>query len=128
MSDRIRIIAVKKADMDKIDFREPIYWLDTKYMRISKYECRVDSLDKRLNCIINSGKKIVEGERIPCIVKPKTMYNCLNDEKKHIESIKKELMKENCYKGTIENFYNEVCDTIKFIEEIEDDEYLIIRI
>ena len=114
--------------MDKIDFRKPIYWFDTKYMRISKYECRVDSLSKRLNCIINSGKKIVEDERIPCIVKPETMCKYLNDEKKHIENIKKELMKEDCYKGIIENYYNEVCDTIKFIDELEDDEYLIIRI
>lgn len=118
METKIRFTAVKKSDMDKVDFNENLYWLDeSEYVRVAPLTWRLDSLPKRLSNIIDSGKKIIEGKRVPCIVKQKTILRYLEDEKNEVEGL-----------STLKDYVDVLNETIDFMNNVQEDEYIIIRI
>ena len=132
MSDHIHIIRTKRKHLNDIDFNDATFtsFIGDQKISFSVYSARLDSLSKRLNNIINSGKKLTK-DRLPVIVKTKTIEKFMNDEEIELDKI---------YTSMIENKEDKVCaDTVWevkemtrktaiFIEDTEEDEVIIITI
>ena len=132
MSEHIHIIRTKREYLKEIEFEDATFttFICDQRISFSVYSARLDSLSKRLNNIINSGKKLTK-DRLPVIVKTKTIEKFMNDEEIELDKI---------YKSMIENKEDKVCSdtvwkvkemtrkTAIFIEDTEEDEVIIITI
>ena len=132
MSEHIHIIKTKREHLNDIDFNNAtlLTYITDKEVSLSEYTSRLDSLSKRFNNIITSGKKLTK-DRLPVIVKTKTIEKFMNDEEIELDKI---------YKSMIENKEDKYCSdtvwkikemtrkTIIFIQNCKEDEVIIITI
>ena len=131
MSDRIKLVKVAKKDMDKINFSEPINFTKVpREMIISPLEIRVDSIDKRLSCIINASKHLVENERFPVIVKKQTILNYVDfwkeDFRKNYNlAVEK---KDKYVKKVLKNFFMQYELASRLIKNSTEEDNLILMI
>ena len=68
MSEHIHIIKTKREHLNDIDFNNAtlLTYITDKEVSLSEYTARLDSLSKRFNNIITSGKRLTE-DRLPVI-------------------------------------------------------------
>ena len=132
MSEHIHIIKTKREHLNDIDFNNAtlLTYITDKEVSLSEYTARLDSLSKRFNNIITSGKRLTE-DRLPVIVKTKTIEKFMNDEEIELDKI---------YTSMIENKEDRDCSdtvwkikemtrkTIIFIQNCKEDEVIIITI
>lgn len=132
MSEHIHIIKTKREHLNDIDFNNAtlLTYITDKEVSLSEYTARLDSLSKRFNNIITSGKRLTE-DRLPVIVKTKTIEKFMNDEEIELDKI---------YTSMIEDKEDKTCSdtvwkvkemtrkTIIFIQSCKEDEVIIITI
>ena len=134
MSDHITLIKLKKDVANTIDF-EKTHTLDLhlKYKgEFAAFNGRLDSIDKRLSNIINTGKKLTKN-RFPVIVKNKTIKNYFTDESNYWGTVIDEMVNE---KESEDSFYfrfvtkwkNDIDKTIEFIDSTKDDEVILLSV
>ncbi len=134
MSEHIHVLKIKKELIDKIDFNDVhVVTLATKYKaEFAEFNGRLDSIGKRLSNIINTGKKL-SNYRFPVIVKNKTLKNYFVDESNYWGEVIKNMAANNedensFYFSFVVKWKKAIDETIKFIDNVKDDEILIITI
>lgn len=134
MSDHITILKIKKKLISEIDFND-IHVLDFRFnykAKFADFNGRLDSVGKRLSNIINTGKKL-SNHRFPVTVKNKTLKNYFVDESIYWGEVIDKMIKDNVSKNDfyfsfVSKWKKNIDNTIKFIDNIKDDEVVIITI
>lgn len=134
MSEHIHVLKIKKELIDKIDFNDVhVVTLATKYnCEFAAFNGRLDSIGKRLSNIVNTGKKLSK-YRFPVIVKNKTLKNYFVDESNYWGEVITNMLnagesEDNFYFRFVIKWKKSIDETIKFIDNVKDDEVLILTI
>lgn len=134
MSEHIHILKIKKELIDKIDFNDVhVVTLATKYKaEFAEFNGRLDSIGRRLSNIVNTGKKL-SNYRFPVTVKNKTLKNYFVDESNYWGEVITNMLdagesEDNFYFRFVIKWKKAIDETVKFIDNINDDEVLIITV
>jgi len=134
MSEHIHVLKIKKELVGKIDFNNiHAITLATKYKaEFADFNGRLDSIGKRLSNIVNTGKKL-SNYRFPVTVKNKTLKNYFVDESNYWGNVIDKMINEKVDKGDfyfsfVNKWKNNIDATIKFIDEVKDDEVIILTV
>lgn len=134
MSDRYGLILVK--DLDKFrktqlnDKGEPLHFINYAVNRpyglkedfkdnvvFTPFNIRTDDCNIRLRNIINSGKKLNEDNRLPRVVKLKTIKNFILEQYTYWNGVISQMQEQDFVYNVISRFVEESSKTLTLIEE-----------
>lgn len=134
MSDRYGLILVK--DLDKfretqvIRDGEPLHFINYAVNRpyglkedfednviFTPFNIRTDDCDIRLRNIINSGKKLNEDNRLPRVIKLKTIKNFILEQYTYWNGVISQMQEQDFVYNVISRFVEESSKTLTLIEE-----------
>ena len=134
MSAHIWLYKLPKKLIDEIDFNTTHQLtLATKYrVQFSEWSVRLDSTGRRLSNIINTGKKLTE-ERLPVIVKAKTMKKYFMDESAYFADMLAKMSadgvkKTDYYFSFVVKWKASLDSAIEYIDSVTEDEVVILMI
>ena len=134
MSAHIWLYKLPKKLIDEIDFNTTNQLtLATKYrVQFSEWSVRLDSTGRRLSNIINTGKKLTE-ERLPVIVKAKTMKKYFMDESAYFADMLAKMSadgvkKTDYYFSFVVKWKASLDSAIEYIDSVTEDEVVILMI
>ncbi len=134
MSAHVWLYKLSKKLVDEIDFSTVNQLiLATKYnVQFSEWSVRLDSTGRRLSNIINTGKKLTE-ERLPVIVKTKTMKRYFMDESTYFADMLAKMSAEGIkstdyYFSFVTKWKASLDSAIEYIDSVTEDEVVILMI
>ena len=134
MSAHVWLYKLPKKLIDEIDFsRVNQLILATKYeVQFSEWSVRLDSTGRRLSNIINTGKKLT-AERLPVIVKAKTMKKYFMDESAYFADMIAKMTADGVkstdyYFSFVVKWKASLDSAIKYIDSVTEDEVVILMI
>ena len=134
MSAHIWLYKLPKKLIDEIDFNTTHQLtLATQYnVQFSEWSVRLDSTGRRLSNIINTGKKLTE-ERLPVIVKAKTMKKYFMDESAYFADMLAKMSadgvkKTDYYFSFVVKWKASLDSAIEYIDSVTEDEVVILMI
>ena len=134
MSEHIWLYKLPKKLINEIDFNTVHQLtLATKYnVQFSEWSVRLDSTGRRLSNIINTGKKLT-AERLPVIVKAKTMKKYFMDESAYFADVLTKMFADGIsntdyYFNFVVGWKTSLDSAIKYIDNVAKDEVVILMI
>ena len=134
MSAHIWLYKLPKKLINEIDFNTAHQLiLATQYnVQFSEWSVRLDSTGRRLSNIINTGKKLTE-ERLPVIVKAKTMKKYFMDESAYFADMLAKMSadgvkKTDYYFSFVVKWKASLDSAIEYIDSVTEDEVVILMI
>ena len=134
MSAHVWLYKLPKKLIDEIDFNKINQLiLATKYnVQFSEWSVRLDSTGRRLSNIINTGKKLT-AERLPVIVKAKTMKKYFMDESAYFADMLAKMSADGIkstdyYFSFVVKWKASLDSAIEYIDSVTEDEVVILMI